>query len=279
MFGPRVKPLRFKNKLLSFDSTTISLCLDLFPWAKFKTVKGGAKLHVLMDHDDYMPRFINFTTAAHSDVRAAHQVPVQRHSIVVMDRAYVDYDLWAKWTRQEMFFITRLRTDLKVKVIKQREVPQHRNILSDEEIQLTSRQGMRECPFSLRRIVVRNPETQESIVLVTNHLDFGASTIADSYRERWQIEVFFKTLKQNLKIKTFVGTSKNALLIQIWTALIALLLLRWLHSLCQQGWAFSTLACLLRMNLFTYRDLNDWLADPDATPPLAPTQQLSLLLS
>jgi len=275
MLGPSQKPFRFKNKLLLLDSTTISLCLSLFPWAQFKKVKGGVKAHVLLDHDDYMPRFVHFTGAFHSDVQAAHLLPVQRGSIIVMDRAFIDYDLWAKWITQGMFFVTRLRHDLSIKVIEERSVPQNRNIRRDQLISLSSLQGQKECPFPLRRVEVWNPEEQETIVLLTNHLNFGASTISDIYRQRWQIEVFFKTLKQNLKVKTFVGTSENALLIQIWTALIAMLLLRWLHFLSKKNWSFSNLAVLLRMNLFTYRDLKDWLSDPFGTPPLQP-QQLQL---
>jgi len=275
MLGPSQKPFRFKNKLLLLDSTTISLCLSLFPWAQFKKVKGGVKAHVLLDHDDYMPRFVHFTGAFHSDVQAAHLLPVQRGSIIVMDRAYIDYDLWAKWITQGMFFVTRLRHDLSIKVIEERSVPQNRNIRRDQLISLSSLQGQKECPFPLRRVEVWNPEEQETIVLLTNHRNFGASTISDIYRQRWQIEVFFKTLKQNLKVKTFVGTSENALLIQIWTALIAMLLLRWLHFLSKKNWSFSNLAVLLRMNLFTYRDLKDWLSDPFGTPPLQP-QQLQL---
>ena len=157
-------------------------------------------------------------------------------------------------------------------------MPKNRNIQRDQLISLGSIQGQRECPFPLRRVEVWNPEHQEIIVLLTNHLSFGASTIADIYRQRWQIEVFFKTLKQNLKIKTFVGTSENALLIQIWTALIAMLLLRWLHFLSKRNWSFSNLASLLRMNLFTYRDLEGWLNDPIGTPPVVP-QQLQLHLA
>jgi len=277
MLGPSQKPFRFKNKLLLLDSTTISLCLSLFPWAQFKKVKGGVKAHVLLDHDDYMPRFVHFTGAFYSDVQAAHRFPVQRGSIIVMDRAYIDYDLWAKWITQGMFFVTRLRHDLNIKVIKEHPVPQNRSIRRDQLISLSSMQGQRECPFPLRRIEVWNSDEQETIVLLTSHLNFGASTIADIYRQRWQIEVFFKTLKQNLKVKTFVGTSENALLIQIWTALIAMLLLRWLHFLSKRNWSFSNLAALLRMNLFTYRDLMDWLIDPTGTPPLGP-QQLELQL-
>ena len=174
--------------------------------------------------------------------------------------------------------MTRLRHDLNIKVVEDRSLPKNRNIQRDQLISLSSVQGQRECPFPLRRIEVWNSELRETIVLLTNHLDFGASTIADIYRQRWQIEVFFKTLKQNLKIKTFVGTSENAVLIQIWTALLAMLLLRWLHFLSKNNWSFSNLAYLLRMNLFTYRDLKDWLDNPLATPPLQP-QQLALLLS
>jgi hypothetical protein len=252
MLGNSAKPFRFKNKLLSLDSTTISLCLSLFPWAQFKKIKGGVKAHVLLDHDDYMPQFVHFTGAFHSDVQVAHRVPAQRGSIIVMDRAYIDYQLWAKWHTQGMFFVTRLRHDLQIKIIDQRAVATRGNVVQDDLINLSSRQGQRDCPFPLRRVIVWNEETDELIVLLTNHLHFAASTIANIYRQRWQIEVFFKTLKQNLKIKTFVGTSENALLIQIWTALIALLLLRWLHCLCQKNWSFSNLAALLRMNLFTY---------------------------
>jgi Domain of unknown function (DUF4372)/Transposase DDE domain len=277
MLGASSKPFRFKNKLLSLDSTTISLCLSLFPWAQFKKVKGGVKAHVLLDHDDYMPRFVHFTGAFHSDVQAAHLIPIQRGSIIVMDRAYIDYELWAKWTTQGMFFVTRLRHDLKIDTVDERPIPQKRQVLQDDLINLASRQGQREYPFPLRRIIVWNEESQESIVLLTNHLDFGASTIANIYRQRWQIEVFFKTLKQNLKIKTFIGTTENALLIQIWTALIALLLLRWLHCLCQKNWSFSNLVSLLRLNLFTYRDLTQWLTDPLGTPPIE-SQQLTLTL-
>jgi hypothetical protein len=275
MFGPSTKPFRFKNKLLSLDSTTISLCLSLFPWAQFKKVKGGVKVHVMLDHDDYMPRFVHLTGAFHSDVQAAHLVPVPpRGSIVVMDRAYIDYELWAKWHTQGVFFVTRLRHDLDIEVLSS-STPSHGPVIQDDLIRLASRWGQRDCPFPLRRITVWNEETDELIVLLTNHRGFAASTLARIYRQRWQIEVFFKTLKQHLKIKTFVGTSENALRIQIWTALIALLLLRWLHCRCQRGWSFANLAALLRLNLFTYRDLTDWLKDPLAAPPLQ-SEQLAL---
>jgi hypothetical protein len=276
LLGPSQKNFRFRNKVMTLDSTTISLCLSLFPWAKMKKAKGGIKAHVLLDHDDYMPQFIDFSKGSASDVKAAHLLMVEPDSIIVMDRAYSDYDLWAKWTQRGVFFVTRMRNDLQYTVTEDLPIPQNRNILRDQLIRLSSRQGQRECPFPLRRIEVWIPEKKETLVLVTNHLSFGASTIAEIYRSRWNIEVFFKTIKQNLRIKTFVGTSENALLIQIWTALIAMLLLRWLHFLCKRNWSFSNLAALLRMNLFTYRDLKEWLSDPLEPPP---AQQLSFDLS
>src|SRR5436190_10394829 len=184
MLGSSSKPFRFKNKLLSLDSTTISLCLSLFPWAQFKKVKGGVKAHVLLDHDDYMPRFIHFTGAFHSDVQAAHRIPVQRDSIIVMDRAYIDYELWAKWHTQGMFFVTRLRRDLQVEIVDERSVAKKSNVIQDDLINLSSRQGQHDCPFPLRRIIVWNEKNDELIVLLTNNLRFAASTIANIYRQR-----------------------------------------------------------------------------------------------
>ena len=155
-------------------------------------------------------------------------------------------------------------------VIESQAVPRNRNILSDEFIVLTGVDAVQKCPDLLRRIVVWDDEQEREIVLLTNHLDFGATTIADIYKDRWEIELFFKALKQNLKVKTFVGTSENALRIQIWTAMIALLLLKWMHFLSQASWSFSNLASLLRLNLFTYRDLREWLNKPFTTDPIIP---------
>jgi IS4 transposase len=201
-------------------------------------------------------------------------------SIVAMDRAYNDYRQFARWTEALVYFVTRMKDNAVYEVVEQRAVPLHRNILSDEIIRLTGANAQTKCPRLLRRIVVWDEENQREIVLLTNHLEFGATTIADIYRERWQIELFFKALKQNLHVKSFVGTSENALRIQIWTALIALLLLKWLHHLSKAGWSLSNLVSMLRLNLFTYRDLRDWLDDPFNTPPLLPLpEQLELALS
>jgi len=270
---------RFKNKLLSLDSTTVSLCLNLFPWAKFRRAKGGVKVHVMLDHADYMPSFVLITEARRHDVTAARKIRLATGSIVAMDRAYNDFNLFARWTEDGVFFVTRMKENTVYEVVEERRTPKNRNILSDQVIRLVGLKAVVKCPHLLRRVVVWDAEKERRIVLLTNHLDFGATTIAVIYKERWQIELFFKALKQNLKIKTFIGTTENALRIQIWTALIAMLLLKWLHHLSKAGWSLSNLVAMLRMNLFTYRDLKAWLDRPFETPPTIPKEeQLTLAL-
>ena len=275
--GVRKQRFRFKNKLLSLDSTTISLCLELFPWAKFRRAKGGVKAHVLLDHDDYLPRYVLITEARRSDVKMADAFPLNPGSIVVMDRGYNDYALFGKWTDEGIYFVTRLKDNAAYEVLEQGPVPANRNIRSDQLIQFTGEKAQRDCPSPLRRVTVWDAVNQREIVLLTNLQEFGATTIAAIYKDRWEIELFFKALKQNLKVKTFVGTSENALRFQIWTALIAILLLKWLHHLSKAKWSLSNLASMLRMNLFTYRDLTAWLDNPFGTPPILPeSQQLTL---
>jgi hypothetical protein len=278
--GPRKKKFRFKNKLLSLDSTTISLCLELFPWAKFRRAKGGVKAHVLLDHDDYLPRYVLITEAKRSDVMMADAFTLNPGSIVAMDRGYNDYGLFGKWTAEEIYFVTRLKENAAYEVVEECAIPKDRDIRSDQLIRFTGTQAQKDCPCLLRRVVVWDTVNEREIVLLTNLLAFGATTIAAIYKDRWEIELFFKALKQNLKVKSFVGTSENALRIQIWTALIAILLLKWLHHLSKAKWSLSNLASMLRLNLFTYRDLRKWLDDPFQTPPLlSVSEQLTLALA
>jgi diacylglycerol kinase len=278
--APRRKKFRFKNKLLSLDSTTVTLCLELFPWARFRQAKGGVKAHVLLDHEDYLPRYVLVTEASRSDVKMASHFPLNPGSIVVMDRGYNDYSLFGQWTAGEIFFVTRLKENAAYEVVEECPVPRNRHILSDQLIRFTGSKARTDCPCLLRRVAVWDAVNKREIVLLTNLLAFGATTIAATYKDRWQIELFFKALKQNLKLKSFVGTSENALRIQIWTALLAILLLKWLHHLSQAKWSLSNLASMLRLNLFTYRDLQVWLQDPFGTPPLLPaSQQLTLGLA
>ena len=265
MRAPR--KFRFKNKLVSLDSTVIDLCLSLYDWAKFRRTKGAVKLHLVLDHDGYLPCFGLITEGTVHDVKVAQQIHFAPGTIVVDDRGYNDYRLFAKWTEAGVFFVTRMKDNAAFEVVEERPVPHNRNILRDQTIRLTGTGAQDKCPHLLRRIEAVREDTGETLVFLTNHHGLGASTIAAIYKDRWQIELFFKALKQNLKIKTFVGTSANAVKTQIWTALISMLLLRYLQLASRFGWSMANLVALLRMNLFTHRDLMAWLDEPFAAPP------------
>ena len=261
------RKFRFKNKLVSLDSTVIDLCLSLYDWAKFRRTKGAVKLHLVLDHDGYLPCFGVITDGKVQDVKVAHQLAFAPGTVVVDDRGYNDYRLFAEWTKTGVFFVTRLKANAQFEVVEEWEPPQHRRILKDQTIRLTGTGAQEKCPYRLRRIEAIREDTGDILVFLTNHHGLGASTIAAVYKDRWQIELFFKALKQNLKIKTFIGTSANAVKTQIWTALIAMLLLRYLQLTSRFGWSLANLVALLRMNLFTHRDLLAWLDEPFGTPP------------
>jgi hypothetical protein len=272
------KKFRFKNKLIGMDSSVIDLCLEMFDWAHFRRTKGAIKLHLLLDHDGYLPSFAIITEGRVSDVKVAHQFQFDPGTIVVDDRGYNDYGLFGRWTAQGVYFVTRMKENALYEVIGEKEVSQHCYILKDEQIELKGVGAIEKCPYPLRRIEVYVPEKDEILVFLTNHPTLGATTIAAIYKDRWQMELFFKALKQNLKIKTFVGTSPNAVKIQIWTALIAMLILRFLQLRSKFNWSLSNLVALLRMNLFTHRDLWAWLNKPFEIPPV-PYEQEQLKLN
>jgi hypothetical protein len=257
---------RFKNKLVSLDSTSIDLSLSMFDWAQYQRTKGAVKLHLVLDHDGYLPCFALITDGKVHDVTAARQIPFSPGTIVVDDRGYTDYRLFAQWTESGVYFVTRARDNMVFEVIEERAVPEDGNLLSDQTIRLSGPGAPQKCPHLLRRIEAVREDTGEIVVFLTNHHRLAASTIADVYKERWQIETFFKAIKQNLKIKTFLGTSANAVKTQIWTALIAMLLLRYLQLCSRFNWSLSNLVALLRMNLFTHRDLMAWLDEPFGVP-------------
>jgi Transposase DDE domain/Domain of unknown function (DUF4372) len=262
----RGRKFRFKNKLMSMDSTVIPLCLSAFDWARYRRAKGAVKLHMLLDHDGYLPAYGVVTDGKTADMAVARSMRFEPGTMLVFDRGYADYDWWLSLTKQKVDFVTRLKDNAEYGVIEQRQLPDGGNIERDEVIVLVSQQEA--GPVArLRRIEVWVEDKQETLVFVTNNLKLAASTIAAIYKDRWQIELFFKALKQSLRIKTFVGFSENAVQTQIWTALIAILLLKYLQLRSTFGWSLSNLVALLRQQLFVYRDLLSWLNDPFQPPP------------
>jgi len=262
----RKRKFRFNHQLLLIDSTVIPLCLSMFDWALYKRAKGAVKLHMVLDHDGYLPHYAVMTDGKTSDITAAKKMSFEPGTMLVFDRAYTDYQWWLSLTRQKIHFVTRLKDCADYGVVEQREVPTNGNIIRDEVILLTSQQEIGKQAL-LRRIESWVEERQETMVFVTNHLKLAASTITAIYKERWQIELFFKALKQSLRIKTFVGTSENAVQTQIWAALIAILVIKYLQLRSTFGWSLSNLVALLRQQLFVYRDLFTWLNDPFQAPP------------
>ena len=253
---------------MSIDATVIDLCAEMFPWAQFRRTKGAVKLHFTLDHDGYLPVALVITEGKRHEVTVARQQTYAPGTILVMDRGYIDFAWFAQLTEAGVHFVTRLKDNTAYEVVEARPVPATGGVVADGLIALTSpKSAAAYAPeLPLRRVAVALPDGTR-LVFLTNHLGLGPTTIGRIYKDRWQIELFFKALKQNLRVKTFVGTSANALHIQIWAALIALLILKYLQLKARFGWSLSNLVALLRMNLFVYRDLWTWVHDPFAAPP------------
>lgn len=269
------RKFRFRSPLLSIDSTLISLCASMFDWAAYRRSKGAVKVHLVLNHQGYLPQYAVITDGKTGDLRVARQLEFAPGTILVMDRGYEQHRWWRKLTLDGVYFVSRLKDSTAYGVLAQREVPTSSNILRDEEIMLLSEVSHPE-PMRLRRIEVWVPDKQDTLVFVTNHPRLAAATIAAIYRDRWQIELFFKAIKQSLRIKTFIGTSENAVHIQIWTALIAMLVVRYLQLHSTWNWSLSNLVALLRQQLFVYRELWCWLNAPWHPPVDLEQPQLAL---
>jgi hypothetical protein len=261
------RKFRFKNKLMSLDGSIIDLSATMFDWAKYRRTKGAIKLHLLLDHDGYLPSFAVVTEGKRSELEVARSLRLDAGTILAIDRGYNDYEWFAEMTRDGVYFVTRMKAGSVYTVVEECEVPAKGNILRDQIVSLPSLEKAGEDPILFRRVEYWNQDKQEILVFFTNLLHLAASTIASIYKERWQVELFFKALKQTLKVKTFLGTSANAVKTQIWTALIAMLILKYLQMRSSFGWSLSNLAALLRQQLFIFRDLWAWLNHPLEGPP------------
>lgn len=246
---------RFKNPLYSLDASTIDLCLEMFPWADFRSTKGAVKLHVGLNHSGYLPEFISISEGKSHDVTIGRLLQFPKGSIVAMDKGYNDYSWYKQLSDKGIFFVTRLKTNAKYCVIADRSIPKNKGVLSDQSIEFTGAIAAKKCPAPMRLISYIDPETFKHYRFLTNNFALAAKTIADIYKSRWQVELFFKWIKQNLKIKSFVGTSKNAVMTQIWIAMCVYLMIAFLKFQSQLDASFQQMLRLLQLNLFEKRDL------------------------
>ena len=249
------RKFRFKNPLYSLDASTIDLCLSVFPWASFRSTKGAIKLHVGLNHDGYLPEFVTITEGKTSDVEMGRTLTFPSGSIVVVDRGYNDYGWYNQLTEKGVFFVTRLKANAQYQVINRQPVLKNKGLTSDQTIRLTSIPAAKKCPNQLRRVGYRNITTGKHYIFLTNNFKLAARTIADIYKARWQVELFFKWIKQNLKIKSFIGTSKNAVMTQIWIAMCVYLLLAFIKFQSKMNKTMQQILRLLQLNLFEKRDL------------------------
>ncbi len=255
---------KIKSKIFLLDSSTVSLCLSLFDWAHYKTNKGAVKMHTLLDYDGNLPAYVNITDGKTADNKGAYDIPLLKGSVIVADRYYNDLSLLNVWDSKGVYFVIRHKDNLQFKVLRENELPKnrHQHILKDELIQLKSKRSRDKYPQKLRRVAVWNEENQQVIEIITNKMSWTANTISELYKSRWQIEIFFREIKQLLHIKSFIGTSENAVMIQIWTALITILVLKYLKAIAKYDWRLSNLVAFIRLNLFVKIDLQKWLDVP-----------------
>jgi|JRYE01.1.fsa_nt_gb hypothetical protein len=261
----RAPRLRLPKRLLSLDSTVVDLCAKVFDWAKYRKTKGAVKLHLLLDHEGLLPHFAVVTEGKVSDISVARTLDLPAGSMLVVDRGYCDYAWFAELDKKDVGFVTRLKENAAYEVVET-HAAEGENVLSDEAIVFAQHATANNETF-FRVVRYWDESTKREFRFLTNQHELPAETVAAIYKQRWQVELFFKALKQNLRIKSFVGTSANALKTQIWTALIALLLVRFLQLKSKLSWHLSRFIALLRQQLFVYRDLWLFLDHPFDGPP------------
>lgn len=255
---------KIKTKIFLLDSSTISLSLSLFDWAKYKTAKGAVKMHTLLDFEGNLPAYVNITDGKTADNKGAYDIPLIKRSVVVADRYYNDFSLLNIWDSNEVYFVIRHKENIQFTVIKENKLPdnRHQHILKDEIIELKNKSSKEKYPKKLRRVAVWDDKNKQVVELITNQMTWTSNTIGELYKSRWEVEIFFRDIKQLLHIKSFIGTSKNAVMIQIWTALITILMLKALKAMAKFNWHLSNLVAFIRLNLFVKINLQDWLDKP-----------------
>jgi len=262
---------KIQGKIYLLDASIVSLCLKAFDWAHYRTAKGGIKLHTLLDFDGCMPAYLHISEGREHEAKVAKEISIPKGSVVVADRGFLDFPLMGKWNSDGVNFVVRSKENVKYEMVEQFPIPEEnkQRILADEKVKVKGYEG------ELRMVLVQGQDKngkEYQMELLTNNFDasWTADTVAELYKQRWQVEIFFRDIKQHLKIKSFVGTSKNAVLTQIWTALITMLLLKVLREDGKYKWHLSNLIAFLRLNLFVKIDLQHWLDKPFTIPEKVP---------
>jgi hypothetical protein len=256
--GPRVKIM---------DATYVPVCDSLFPWADFMPGKSAVKLHFLIAADAGTPQELHLTSGQVHELEVARQLSFASGDLLLLDRGYVDFAWLYSLHQQGVGFVTRLPRNVRYQVVQENPIPADAGVLADHTIRLTTAHSRGRYPETLRLVQYRDPETGKEYVFLTNLPDLSALAVADFYRQRWQIETFFRWIKQNLKIKTFYGTSENGVLIQIWTALIAYLLLLWIKLRSRVGWSILELTRLVQNLIMERCNLWALLCPRTSDPP------------
>jgi len=265
---------RLKRKIFIMDASIIPLSLSLFDWAQYRTHKGAVKLHAVLDYDNGLPSYAVLTDGKTHDVTQARATAFPSKSVLIIDRAYVDYEWLNNLDSSGVFFVTRLKSNADIQVVETFLTDEkHQHILSDQDIRLTGFKSSKKYPKNLRVVRVYDQQNDKHLVLLTNNLSWTADTISQLYRARWDVEVFFKHLKQIFRVKSFVGTSPNAVRIQMWCSMIAMLLISYLKSKADFKWHLSNLIAFIRINLFVKIDLWKWVNKPILENANSPPQQ------
>ena len=259
--------LKLPRKLFIMDSTTIDLSLQLFPWARFRKTKAAVKIHTVLQADGLLPTFLHISDGKTQDSMAARELNIPKGSFVVFDRGYNDFCLFKSFTDNNIRFVTRKKTNAKVTIRKTSPAQPETGVFSDEIIEFSNYGSKRKYPGQLRMIGYHDKNINKKFTFLSNDFTLDAKTIADIYKARWEIELFFKAIKQNLKIKRFIGTSRNAVMTQIWIAMIAYLLTSYYKFLHKAKSSIQALIRLIQINLFERKSLKDLIEFKIFKPP------------
>ena len=254
---------RLRRQVFIMDASMIPMCLSLFDWAKYKTIKGALKLHTVLDYSTGLPCYAVVTKGTNHEANIASQLSFPANSVIVVDRGYFAFDWLRNLDSNSVSFVIRLKKQIGYRIIRQSESVDHNNhLVHDQIIEFTSYNAKRKYTKRVRLVTVFDTTNQNTIQLLCNNFNWTASTVSQLYQARWEVEIFFKHLKQLFRIKSFVGTSPNAVRIQMWCALIAKLLIKYLQNKAKYKWHLSNLITFLRINLFVKINLWKWIDSP-----------------